>query len=75
MRNPRLHRAPALARAGRPFAAAAATCGYADQAHLARDVRALAGARLTDLVASVPGPPFDSGLPTEPPSPPVSISR
>jgi AraC-like DNA-binding protein len=42
----RLQRAVALARSGRPFATVAATSGFADQAHLARDVRALAGVAL-----------------------------
>jgi AraC-like DNA-binding protein len=32
-----------------PFATVAAEAGYADQAHLAREVRALAGASLTAL--------------------------
>jgi AraC-like DNA-binding protein len=39
------------ARAGAGFAAVAAGTGYADQAHLSRDVRALTGRTLTDLVA------------------------
>lgn len=46
----RLQRALALARAGVPFAETAARCGYADQAHLARDVRELAGRTLGELV-------------------------
>lgn len=46
----RLQRALALARDGTPFAAAAAEVGYADQAHLARDVRALTGTTLRDLI-------------------------
>ena len=46
----RLQRAVALARAGAPFAAVSVTAGYADQAHLARDVRALAGVPLGVLV-------------------------
>lgn len=46
----RLQRALALARAGSSFAAAAAHTGYTDQAHLAREVRAIAGAPLTQLI-------------------------
>ncbi|MFJ2578528.1 helix-turn-helix domain-containing protein [Kitasatospora aureofaciens] len=46
----RLQRALALARSGVPFAETAARTGYADQAHLARDVRELAGMPLTALV-------------------------
>lgn len=39
-----------LAHRGEPFAAAAARAGYADQAHLAREVRALAGVPLGHLL-------------------------
>ncbi len=46
----RMNRALALARAGTPPAAAAALAGYADQAHLAREMRALAGVPLTALL-------------------------
>lgn len=46
----RLGDALELARAGGRFAEVAATVGYADQAHLARDVRALAGVPLGQLV-------------------------
>jgi AraC-like DNA-binding protein len=45
----RMQRALGLARAGTPLAATAARAGYADQAHLARDVRALAGVPLGEL--------------------------
>ena len=43
----RLEKAPALARGGLSFATAAAEAGYADQAHLAGEVRVLAGVPLT----------------------------
>lgn len=46
----RLQRALALARAGVPFADTAARTGFADQAHLARDVRELAGMPLGELL-------------------------
>jgi AraC-like DNA-binding protein len=46
----RFDRALRLARMGVPFAQAAADLGYADQAHLAREVRALAGVPLGVLV-------------------------
>jgi AraC-like DNA-binding protein len=45
----RLQRAVALVRGGRPLAEVSAVAGYADQAHLAREVRALAGVPLTVL--------------------------
>jgi hypothetical protein len=41
----------ALARTGVAFASVAATAGYAEQAHLCREVRELAGVPLRDLVA------------------------
>jgi AraC-like DNA-binding protein len=47
----RFDRAVALARTGVAFATVAATAGYADQAHLSREVRELAGVPLRDLVA------------------------
>ncbi|MFF3904664.1 helix-turn-helix domain-containing protein [Streptomyces sp. NPDC001848] len=47
----RLQRALALARSGVPFAGTAALAGFADQAHLARDVRELAGMPLGELLA------------------------
>ncbi|MEU1566435.1 helix-turn-helix transcriptional regulator, partial [Streptomyces mirabilis] len=46
----RLQRALALARTGVPFAETAARSGFADQAHLARDVRELAGMPLGELL-------------------------
>ncbi|HEX5597049.1 MAG TPA: helix-turn-helix domain-containing protein [Micromonosporaceae bacterium] len=46
----RMNRAVDLARTGRPFAAVAAATGYADQAHLAREVKALAGVSLGVLI-------------------------
>jgi AraC-like DNA-binding protein len=47
----RLQRAVALARDGEPFARVAADAGYADQPHLAREVRALAGVPLRSLLS------------------------
>ncbi|MGI5339980.1 helix-turn-helix domain-containing protein [Streptomyces sp. CA-181903] len=46
----RVNRALELARTGVRFADTAATCGYADQAHLAREVRRLTGTTLGELV-------------------------
>ena len=46
----RLGRALDLARAGVPYATVATRSGYADQAHLARDVKALAGVPLGVLL-------------------------
>ncbi|MFI7541606.1 helix-turn-helix domain-containing protein [Actinoplanes sp. NPDC049599] len=46
----RLQTAVALARRGRPFAEVGSTAGYADQAHLSREVKALAGVPLRALV-------------------------
>ncbi|WP_418959737.1 helix-turn-helix domain-containing protein [Streptomyces tritici] len=48
----RLRRALALVAAGVPFAEAAAATGCADQAHLAREARALAGTTLSAYAAS-----------------------
>ncbi|MFI9026861.1 helix-turn-helix domain-containing protein [Streptomyces sp. NPDC053560] len=48
----RLVRALDLARSGMPYAQVAAVAGYADQAHLAREVKALAGAPLGAVIAS-----------------------
>jgi AraC-like DNA-binding protein len=46
----RLQRALGLARAGTPFAEVSAVSGYADQAHLSRETRALAGVPLSGLM-------------------------
>jgi AraC-like DNA-binding protein len=46
----RMRRALRLARGGMPFAEVAAAAGYADQAHLAREVRVLAGQPLSRLL-------------------------
>ncbi|MES9609208.1 helix-turn-helix domain-containing protein [Actinomadura sp. NPDC000929] len=46
----RFQRALGLARAGRPLAEVAFAAGYADQAHLAHEVRALAGAPVRALL-------------------------
>ena len=46
----RLQRAVRLARGGLPFADVSAVAGYADQAHLAREVKALAGVPLSGLI-------------------------
>ncbi|WP_264929502.1 helix-turn-helix domain-containing protein, partial [Streptomyces sp. A012304] len=46
----RLQRALALARAGVPYAETALRAGYADQAHLARDVREFSGMTLSELL-------------------------
>ncbi|MEU3351895.1 helix-turn-helix domain-containing protein [Streptomyces sp. NPDC037389] len=46
----RLQRALTLARAGVPFAETAVRAGFSDQAHLAREVRELAGESLSGLV-------------------------
>jgi AraC-like DNA-binding protein len=45
----RMRRALGLARGGAPLAEVAARCGYADQAHLAREVKDLAGVPITAL--------------------------
>ncbi|WP_406471551.1 helix-turn-helix transcriptional regulator [Streptomyces hirsutus] len=48
----RLHRALSLARRGTPFAETATRTGYADQAHLSREVRDLTGLPLGELLAA-----------------------
>jgi AraC-like DNA-binding protein len=48
----RMQRAVELARRGSPFATVSAEAGYADQAHLAREVRAMAGVPLGVLISS-----------------------
>ncbi|MBT2444980.1 helix-turn-helix domain-containing protein, partial [Streptomyces sp. ISL-36] len=48
----RLQRALALVRAGLPYAEAALRAGCADQAHLARETRALAGTTLSAYAAA-----------------------
>jgi AraC-like DNA-binding protein len=48
----RMERALRLARGGMPFPRVAAEAGYADQAHLAREVKALAGVPLSALLNS-----------------------
>lgn len=50
----RLQRAVGLARRGVPFATVSAEAGYADQAHLAREVRAMAGVPLATLLGRGP---------------------
>lgn len=51
----RLGRALEAARKGTPFAQVAAGCGYADQAHLSREMRALAGATPAGLLRELAG--------------------
>ncbi|MEF9907357.1 helix-turn-helix domain-containing protein [Streptomyces sp. P9-A2] len=48
----RFRRALALARGGTPYAETATRTGYADQAHLSRDVRDLTGLPLGELLAT-----------------------
>jgi AraC-like DNA-binding protein len=60
----RMGRALDLARAGASFAETAAVTGYADQPHLARDVRELAGVSLGQLVASGNGANKSTELPS-----------
>lgn len=64
----RMQEALRLARRGMPLAAVAASAGYADQAHLSREFRALAGVPVTRLVPQASGAnrstPFPSGSAT-----------
>ncbi|MFH0516031.1 helix-turn-helix domain-containing protein [Streptomyces sp. M41] len=53
----RMQRALGLARLGVPFADTAARAGFADQAHLARDIKELAGVPLGELLGERGGPP------------------
>nr|WP_313954292.1 helix-turn-helix transcriptional regulator [Frankia sp. CpI1-P] len=63
----RLQEALRSARTGRRLAVVAADAGYADQAHLAREVRALTGVALTSLLGPArPSSPAPAGL-AEPP--------
>ncbi|AXG81000.1 helix-turn-helix domain-containing protein [Streptomyces paludis] len=65
----RLQRALALVRSGVPYADAALRAGCADQAHLARETRALTGLTLRALTAPVrPGYPASAKSETSPPS-------
>ncbi|WP_327265053.1 AraC family transcriptional regulator [Streptomyces sp. NBC_01232] len=60
----RLRRALALARAGMPYAEVACVAGYADQAHLAREVRALAGTTLGAYAAGSDGAKSETPQPS-----------
>jgi AraC-like DNA-binding protein len=51
----RLGQSLEAARTGVPLAEVAATCGYVDQAHLSREVRALAGTTPTALLQELAG--------------------
>jgi AraC-like DNA-binding protein len=50
----RFRRAVAMLRAGQPIADVAASAGYADQSHLHREVRELAGTAVTTLASRYP---------------------
>ncbi|MFD3696394.1 helix-turn-helix domain-containing protein [Streptomyces sp. NPDC058646] len=60
----RLRRALALARSGTPYAEVAARTGYADQAHLAREVRSLAGTTLGAYAAPPAGAKRETSQPS-----------
>ncbi|AXK34778.1 AraC family transcriptional regulator [Streptomyces armeniacus] len=51
----RMRHALRLAREGQSFASVAATARYADQAHLSREIKSLAGVPLTRLIVRAPG--------------------
>jgi AraC-like DNA-binding protein len=57
----RFGRALELARSGFPLSDVAASAGFADQAHLARDVRTLAGVPMTHLLGRHAQPPDPVG--------------
>jgi AraC-like DNA-binding protein len=63
----RLRHAVGLARAGVPFVVVAGLAGYADQAHLAREVRALAGVPLGGLLGAT-SPDAAGSAATSPPA-------
>jgi AraC-like DNA-binding protein len=67
----RFDRAVALARAGIALSTVATQTGYADQAHLAREVRQYAGVPLTTLLAepAAPAAPTAPTAPAEPAEP------
>ncbi|MFF0773438.1 DUF6597 domain-containing transcriptional factor [Nonomuraea wenchangensis] len=58
----RFQRALSLARAGVPLATVAAEAGYADQAHLSREVKRLSGVSLRTLAPPSPVPPPASSV-------------
>ncbi|GHI86686.1 helix-turn-helix domain-containing protein [Streptomyces xanthophaeus] len=60
----RLRRALGLARSGMPYAEVACAAGYADQAHLAREVRALAGTTLGAYAAGSAGANSETSQPS-----------
>ncbi|MEU0719290.1 helix-turn-helix domain-containing protein [Streptomyces lavendulocolor] len=60
----RLQRALALVRSGLPYAVAAVEAGCADQAHLARETRALAGTTLSAYTASLAPLPAAGAAPS-----------
>ncbi|PWS51820.1 transcriptional regulator, partial [Streptomyces sp. FT05W] len=64
----RLQRALALVRAGTPYAEAAYAAGCTDQAHLAREMRDLAGTTLGDLLARTGQEGFAANRETAQPS-------